>query len=426
MTDRDLFIAALDHADPAERAAWLDEACAGDADCRRRVDVLLRAHDQASKFLAAPAVEQLGGTDDSTRTAHPGDETVPPTEVDVRALLAPANKPGLLGKLDHYEILEVVGTGGMGVVLKAFDPTLHRLVAVKLMAPHLPGVARVGPQAIRARGRRWRRSETSTWSPSTESRRERPTPYLVMEFVGGVSLQDRERNNADRWTSKRFCGSVCRRRGLAAARTGIIHRDVKPANILLENGVERVKITDFGLARAVDDASLTRSGVITGTPNYMSPEQSAGTPADVRSDLFSLRVFSLCALPPAVPGRKPLAVLRASPDLAQPGGAKPADIPIWPRCDRPQASGEEPGRPVPVRDRGGRAPRSAPGPPATPGRRAASAGRAAGRCRSADGGPGRGDRTGRRVSSAAAKNGHVAEPSWLNGRSRVRCRLPIR
>ena len=77
--------------------------------------------------------------------------------------------------------------------------------------------------------------------------------------------------------------------GLAAAHAqGLVHRDIKPANILLENGVERVQITDFGLARAADDASMTRSGVIAGTPQYMSPEQAHGDEIDHRSDLFSL------------------------------------------------------------------------------------------------------------------------------------------
>src|SRR5262245_4708489 len=99
MTDRDLFIAALDHSEPAARAAWLDEACAGDLDRRRRVEVLLRAHDQASRFLADPAASpgDFVESDDPTRTAHPSDETSPATAVDVAALLNPTAKPGLLG-----------------------------------------------------------------------------------------------------------------------------------------------------------------------------------------------------------------------------------------------------------------------------------------------------------------------------------------
>src|SRR5262249_3732946 len=90
------------------------------------------------------------------------------------------------------------------------------------------------------------------------------------------------------------------------------HRDIKPANILLENGVERVRITDFGLARAVDDASLTRSGVVAGTPAYMSPEQAEGEHVDARSDLFSLGsvLYTLCAGHPPLRAESAMAVLR--------------------------------------------------------------------------------------------------------------------
>src|SRR3954470_128577 len=192
MTDRDLFIAALDHPDPAARAAWLEAACASDPDRRRRVEVLLKAHDDASRFLAgpAPAPGDSVAPEDPTPTAHPRDATPPATEVDVASWLRPADKPGLLGKLDHYEVIEVVGRGGMGVVLKAFDLKLHRLVALKLMAPHLAAHGGARKRFEReAKAVAAVRNEHVVAIHGVET--DGPVPYLVMEFVGGVSLQDR-------------------------------------------------------------------------------------------------------------------------------------------------------------------------------------------------------------------------------------------
>src|SRR5262249_46596973 len=93
---------------------------------------------------------------------------------------------------------------------------------------------------------------------------------------------------------------------------GLVHRDIKPANILLEDGVERVKLTDFGLARAVDDASLTQSGMIAGTPLYMSPEQAEGKTVDHRSDLFSLGsvLYAMCTGRPPFRSETTMGVLR--------------------------------------------------------------------------------------------------------------------
>src|SRR5439155_7958311 len=113
-------------------------------------------------------------------------------------------------------------------------------------------------------------------------------PYLVMEYIAGQSLQERLDRTGPLELKEVLRIGMQTAAGLAAAhKQGLVHRDVKPANILLENGVDRVKITDFGLARAVDDASITQSGLIAGTPQYMAPEQAAGEHIDHRADLFS-------------------------------------------------------------------------------------------------------------------------------------------
>jgi len=121
--------------------------------------------------------------------------------------------------------------------------------------------------------------------------------------------------------------------GLAAAHAqGLVHRDVKPANILLENGVQRVLLTDFGLARAIDDASLTRSGVIAGTPQYMSPEQARGDTVDHRTDLFSLGsvLYAMCAGRPPFRAETAMGVLRRICDMPpRPLQEINPDVPAW-------------------------------------------------------------------------------------------------
>ena len=121
--------------------------------------------------------------------------------------------------------------------------------------------------------------------------------------------------------------------GLAAAHAqGLVHRDVKPANILLENGIERVKLTDFGLARAAADASMTQSGVVAGTPHYMAPEQARGEATDHRADLFSLgsTLYAMCTGIPPFRAETPLAVLRrVSDDEPRPIRQLNPEIPDW-------------------------------------------------------------------------------------------------
>src|SRR5262245_24619179 len=287
MTEREIFIEALDKGSPAERAAFLDTACAADAALRGRIEALLHSHEGAGEFLNGSAPERLAGVPgvgvlkDETRTG--------PSKPDADQsfdFLDPSDQPGSIGRLGHYEVRDVVGRGGMGVVLKAFDESLHRVVAIKVMAPQLATGA-----TARKRFTREARAQAAvthdhvvTIHAVEESGR---LPHIVMQFVARQSLQDRLDRTGPLALQEVLRIGMQTAAGLAAAHAqGLVHRDVKPANILLENGVERVKLTDFGLARAADDASLTQSGVVAGTPQYMAPEQARGEPVDQRADLF--------------------------------------------------------------------------------------------------------------------------------------------
>jgi serine/threonine protein kinase/WD40 repeat protein len=202
--------------------------------------------------------------------------------------LGPTDDPAMLGRLGGYEISGVVGAGGMGVVLKAIDKSLDRTVAIKVLAPHLASSG-----AARKRFAREAKAAAAVLHPNVIAihsvSNDESLPYLVMPYVRGTSLQKRlDREGPLPLNEILRIGSQIAA-GLAAAHAqGLVHRDIKPANILLEEGVERVTITDFGLARAVDDATITHSGVIAGTPQYMSPEQARGEAVEQRNDLFSL------------------------------------------------------------------------------------------------------------------------------------------
>jgi WD40 repeat protein len=304
MNARTVFLTALEKEDSAERRAYLDTACADDATLRARVEALLRSHEREGEFLDVPAPEQLAAASPAAGTPEAG----PPD----LSFLAPSAEPGSLGRLDHYEILEVVGHGGTGVVLRARDTKLERIVALKLLAAPLAasGTAR----------KRFAREARAAAAIRDEHvidiyavRDDAPVPYLVMEYIDGQNLETLLRKGGPLEIKEVLRIGMQVARGLAAAHQhGLVHRDVKPANILLENGVQRVKLTDFGLARAADDASLTQTGFIAGTPLYMAPEQAAGEPIDARADLFSLGsvLYELCAGRPAFRAETTVAVMR--------------------------------------------------------------------------------------------------------------------
>jgi hypothetical protein len=297
-----VFLAALDKGTPAEQAAYLDEACAGNEALRRRVEALLAAHRKAGRFLERPIAE-------AERVAPLGGEEGAAADL---SFLVPPSEPGSLGRLDHYEVLEVVGKGGTGVVLRARDTKLGRVVALKMLA--LPLAA---SGSARQRFAREARAAAAVRDEHVIDIHavcdDGPVPYLQMEFIDGCNLEALLRRGGPLEVKEVLRIGMQVARGLAAAhQQGLIHRDVKPANILLENGVQRVKLTDFGLARAADDASLTQSGLIAGTPLYMAPEQAAGEPIDARADLFSLGsvLYELCTGHPAFRAPTTVAVIR--------------------------------------------------------------------------------------------------------------------
>jgi serine/threonine protein kinase len=207
---------------------------------------------------------------------------------DRLGFLAPSDDPRMLGRMGVYEICGVVGHGAMGVVLKAWEPALHRYVALKVLWPHLAVYA-----PARQRFARESRAAAAVVHdhvvPIYAVDEFRGIPYIVLRYVPGRSLQERIQREGRLEIDEILRIGRQIALGLDAAHSqGLIHRDVKPANILLENTVERVMVTDFGLARTADEASLTHSGLIAGTPQFMAPEQARGEPLDQRSDLFSL------------------------------------------------------------------------------------------------------------------------------------------
>ena len=202
--------------------------------------------------------------------------------------LKPSDDPAVLGRLGCYDVLDIIGRGGMGVVLKGFDRELKRFVAIKALAPHLAHSA-----LARKRFAREAQAAAAVVNPHVIAIHQvQPSgqlPFLVMPLLTGESLAHRLKARGTLELTEILRIGMQAAEGLAAAHgQGLIHRDVKPANILLEKGVERAVLTDFGLARAADDVSMTRWGIIAGTPEYMSPEQARGEALDGRSDLFSL------------------------------------------------------------------------------------------------------------------------------------------
>ncbi len=312
--------------DQTELAAHLDSC----RECRGVLDRLAARsglwHDLALLRDNPPGPSPCGATK-NLEVVPPEDENIPV------GLLEPPDQPGHLGKLGPYDVLRLIGRGGMGIVFLARDRALDRLVAIKVLSP---GMAATG--AARRRFAREAKAAAAVVHEHVVTIHAVDTlplgvPYLVMQYIAGKSVQELiDRGKAPELAEILRIGSQAAGALAAAHAQGLIHRDIKPANILLENGVERVKITDFGLARAVDDDTVSHPGVVAGTPQYMSPEQASGEPIDHRTDLFSLGsvLYALCTGQAPFRGNTSMATLKCvCEQTPRPIRAINPEIPSW-------------------------------------------------------------------------------------------------
>jgi predicted Ser/Thr protein kinase len=274
MSERSIFVAALDIDDPTERAAYLDETCGGDTDLRQRVERLLQAHAAAGSFLQAPAVAAELPTQ---AASAPNDATAE----------TPAERVAVPG----YEVLGVLGKGGMGVVYRARQVSLNRVVALKMVLH----AGQAGSDELRrfaAEAEVVASLDHPHIVPLYEVGQWDGYPYYTMKLIEGGSLAAQlPRLARDPKAAAAVIEAVARAVHHAHQR-GVLHRDLKPANILLDADGQP-HVTDFGLARRLEGgSSLTQTGAIVGTPSYMAPEQAGG-----KKDLTTaVDVYSLGAI----------------------------------------------------------------------------------------------------------------------------------
>ncbi len=291
MNEFDLFTAALREADHAHRAELLDRECGDDLKRRRRIELLLKAHELADNFLEdapPPGLATVASTEGTDAGATP----------DLRAAPAMIEGPG--SRIGPYKLVQVIGEGGMGTVFMAEQETpVRRKVALKIIKPGMDSA-----QVI-ARFEAERQALALMDHPSIAKvfdagATELGRPFFVMELVSGVPIT--EYCDTIQLTLKDrlqlfipVCHAVQH-----AHQKGIIHRDIKPSNVLvaIQDGRPMPKVIDFGVAKAIDQrlterSLLTQFGAIVGTLEYMSPEQAemSALGVDTRSDIYALGVL---------------------------------------------------------------------------------------------------------------------------------------
>ena len=332
---RQVFQATLDRPE-TDRARFLREACAGDADLRQEVESLLDAHVAAAgHFMESPAIDGLDAS---------GAERVVDAAQGVSGRSSAMEQIATGTPIGAYDILGLLGAGGMGVVYRARDTTLRREVAIKI----LPRVFTADRERL-ARFEREARMLAALNHPHIgaifgleEAEGHRA---LVLELVEGETLADRVQRGpvpvAEALTIARQIADALD----AAHEKGIIHRDLKPSNIKIRPD-GHVKVLDFGLAKLVNQVdgtsgfdgteqlavAATQPGLVIGTAAYMSPEQARGAQVDKRTDIwaFGCVLYEMLAARPAFGGATTsdtmVSVLEREPDWSAMSPRTPADV----------------------------------------------------------------------------------------------------
>src|SRR5829696_1243648 len=291
----------------AEREAFLDRACHGDTDVREELDSLLRSYEVAGSFMEAPAVAQAADDLASEQRLTPGQ------------------------RIKHYQIVNLIGEGGMGEVYLATDTVLGRRIALKV----LPAFVSKDPERLR-RFTQEARAASRLSHPNVcvvheIGETDDGRPFIAMEYVEGMTLRQRMRSHAMKLGDVLDIAIQIAEALIAAHETGIVHRDIKPENIVIRpEGY--VKILDFGLAKLTERhkgaTHTTMStllfdsspGTVIGTAAYMSPEQARGIPVDERTDIWGLGVvlYEMASGNPPFTGETPTDVVVAIVERDQP------------------------------------------------------------------------------------------------------------
>ncbi len=302
---KDLFHAALQR-EPSERANFLDQACSGHSDLRHELESLLESYERSGEFIDGPAYQAASGWLPQLQALKVND------------------------KIGRYEILAILGRGGMGEVYLARDVTLGRKVALKL----LPGLFTRNSDRLR-RFEQEARTVSALNHPNILTIHEigeaNDRRFFATEFVDGLTLRQRISAGPLKPVEALNIAEQIASALAAAHSAGIVHRDIKPENIMLRHD-GFIKLLDFGLAKLTEariepEATTaakvhTSEGVVMGTVSYMSPEQARGLPVDVRTDIWSLGVV----LYEMLRGQAPFAGQTSSDVLANVLQREPASL----------------------------------------------------------------------------------------------------